>query len=346
MFRTTRSFIRCLSALVAGLYALAMVIYFVLRFTVGDDFWWLSLLNSFACLLFLPLILLFPLAILLKQRAALFQLLPFVVLGSVWLGLQYLPKTHTAVSGRMLKIVTFNVWGDNPRLDEVQAWLRETNADVVMLQEIPERYAEGGLSVLEDVYPYQFVQDTDVRSWGNAVLSRLPFIQTENFDLEGDGTPSHQRIVINAGDQTMALYNIHLLMPICDRPHFYLPIDNPVLHVALHYDDGSRNQQLGRLLTTIETEKFPFVVAGDFNTSSQSVIYNTLADQMQDSFGEAGVGLGGSWPVAVNGELPEFLPALFRVDYIWHSDHFQAVEANIGPKLGSDHLPVTATLGI
>lgn len=342
MLHTAQSFFRSLLTLVASLYALAMVIYFVLRFTVGDGFWWLSLLNAFACLLFLPLALLFPLALLLKQRIVLFQLLPFVVLGALWLGLQYLPKTHTAASGSVLNIVTFNVWGDNPRLDEVQAWLREVNADVVMLQEIPEHYANGGLSVLEDVYPYQFVQDT--RAWGNAILSRLPFIQTENFDLEGDGTLSHQRIVINVGDQTMALYNIHLLMPICDRPHFYLPIDNPVLHVALRYDDGSRNQQIGRLLTTIETEKFPFVVAGDFNTSSQSVIYNTLAGQMKDSFSEAGVGLGGSWPVAVNGELPDFFPALIRVDYIWHSDHFQAVEANIGPKLGSDHLPVLATL--
>jgi endonuclease/exonuclease/phosphatase family metal-dependent hydrolase len=263
-----------------------------------------------------------------------------------WLGLQYLPKNQSAASSTMLKIVTFNVWGDNRRLNDVQAWLLDVSADVVMLQEIPESYAKGGLSVFEDIYPYQYVQDTNIRVWGNAILSRFPFVQTENFDLEGDGTPSHQRVVINLGDKTVALYNIHLLMPLGEKAHFDLGIDNPYLHMALKYDDNLRNQQIARLLSYIDSEPNPFVMAGDFNTSAQSVTYNTLAAQMRDSFHEAGMGLGGSWPIAVSGELPEFFPALFRIDYIWHSDHFQTISAHVGPKLGSDHLPVFATMNL
>jgi endonuclease/exonuclease/phosphatase family metal-dependent hydrolase len=289
---------------------------------------------------------LFPLAILFRQRLAFFQLLPFVALGAVWLGLQYLPESQVVAADTRLKIVTFNVGGNNSRLDAAQAWLREVDANVVLLQEIPESYAQGGLSVLEDVYPYQFVQDTDTRFRGNAVLSRYPFIKTENFDLAGDGTPSQQRVIINFGAKTTVLYNIHLSMPVTGSPRFDLSNDNALLHMAVNFDDSSRNQQIARLLAQIETEPYPFVMAGDFNTSAQSVTYNTLASQMRDSFQEAGTGLGGNWPVAVNGELPEFFPALFRIDYIWHSDEFRAVQANVGPKLGSDHLPLVATLGI
>jgi endonuclease/exonuclease/phosphatase (EEP) superfamily protein YafD len=40
------------------------------------------------------------------------------------------------------------------------------------------------------------------------------------------------------------------------------------------------------------------------------------------------------------------MPPLVRIDYVWHSDDFHAVEAALGPYLGSDHLPVTAALAL
>lgn len=67
---------------------------------------------------------------------------------------------------------------------------------------------------------------------------------------------------------------------------------------------------------------------------------------MNDSFREAGVGLGTSWPVSRMRGLPWFIPPLIRIDYIWHSDHFRAVMAQQGPERGSDHLPVLATLAM
>ena len=36
---------------------------------------------------------------------------------------------------------------------------------------------------------------------------------------------------------------------------------------------------------------------------------------------------------------------MLRLDYIWHDDHFRALNAEKGPSgLGSDHLPVVADL--
>jgi vancomycin resistance protein VanJ len=325
------------------LYILMMAGYLILRVVFGDGFWWLAFLNAIAHLPYLPLLILFPIALLSDGKSAL-RLAPLVLIALLWFAPYYLPKQPAVVNGSALKLVTFNVWGDNPRLEDVEQWLRETHADVILLQEIPEQYSTDGLPGLRDIYPYQMVQSLDMREWGNAILSRYPFGETENFDLEGDGTPSHQRVTLDWGGQLIAIYNIHLVMPIGDQAHLSFPINNPFLNLALKYDDTLRNYEIDQLLTRLETETYPFIVGGDFNTSDQSMIYHRIAAYMRDTFREVGSGFGGSWPLPLAGEFPSFIPPLFRVDYIWHSDHFTAVSAEQGPPLGSDHLAVVATL--
>jgi endonuclease/exonuclease/phosphatase (EEP) superfamily protein YafD len=329
----------------ASLYIALLVGYLLLRIVFGDGFWWLALLNALAHLWFLPLVILFPLAILIDGRTA-FRLMPLVLVAGLWFGPYFRSKSVPEATGPTLRVVTFNVWGDNPRMAEVDTWIRESGADVVLLQEIPETYSENGFASLLDIYPYQAVQPLAMRVWGNAILSRLPFTESENFDLEGDGTPSHQRVTIDWDGTVVALYNIHLVMPIGDQPHFSTPIDNPFLHLALKYDDTFRDAEITRLVKRLDQEKLPFVMGGDFNTSDQSVVYQQLADHGRDSFREMGDNFGGSWPLPVNGEFPAFIPPLLRVDYIWHSDPFQAVEAGQGTPLGSDHLAVMATLSL
>jgi hypothetical protein len=153
------------------------------------------------------------------------------------------------------------VWGDNVLLTKVEAWLCQTDADVVLLQEIPPSYADRGIPSLKDVYPHQLHQFIQSWPWGNFLISR-----------------------------------------------------------------------------------YPFIVAGDFNICEHSVIYGELAARMADSFREAGTGFGTSWPLPVAKEIPVFVPPLVRIDYIWHSKHFRAIDASQGPRLGSDHLPLFATL--
>jgi endonuclease/exonuclease/phosphatase (EEP) superfamily protein YafD len=78
--------------------------------------------------------------------------------------------------------------------------------------------------------------------------------------------------------------------------------------------------------------------------SEYSAIYQDIADTMTDAYREANSDWGGTWPISVVEELPRFVPPLLRVDYVWHSDHFQTLKAQRGPPLGSDHLPLYARL--
>ena len=71
-----------------------------------------------------------------------------------------------------------------------------------------------------------------------------------------------------------------------------------------------------------------------------------LAGRLADAYRQAGWGLGHTAPASVEGLDRVPSPSrLFRIDYVWHSDHWQTLDAHVGEWDGqSDHLSVFATL--
>lgn len=327
------------------IYLLLFGAYLALRGLFGDSLWWLSFINTFAYVLLLPLVILLPLALLSQTPQTLVRLLPVMAVGGVWFAPYYLPKAPAAAGGVPLRVVTANVWGNNHDLSTIEDWVRSTDADLVLLQEISPAHAQANLPGLLDAYPYQANQ-ADLSRWGsNTTLSRYPIVETSEVDLGVANQPELVRVVVDIQGQRIAVYNVHLAWPGGDsRVPLPARIQNPYLHMALGFNDRPRNQQIEQLLRHLQDEPYPYIVAGDFNTSDHSVIYGQIAVQMKDSFREAGNGLGKSWPVSRTRGLPGIIPPLVRIDYIWHSDAFQTLQAEIGPAIGSDHLPVLATL--
>ncbi|GIL14130.1 MAG: endonuclease [Chloroflexota bacterium] len=342
-FSGTFKIIKLLLPAAANLYAAAMVVYLALRLVFGDGFWWLSLLNTFAHLLFLPLLPLLALAALARARLTALRLLPLAALGGFWIGPYYLPRAEAPASGSTIQVLTFNIWGNNRRLKTVEEWIRHSGADLVLLQEVAPIYNNERLEGLKDLYPYQSVQPDQARWGGNVTLSRYPILDEAYIDLETPEAAMPLRLLLDVNGQIVAVYNVHLAWPVAET-RLSLPVDNMYLQVALGFDDSIRNRQIAGLLRHLRAEPYPFIVGGDFNTSDQSDTYRLLAAQLNDAFRAAGRGFGGTWPVSAARGLPAFLPPLIRIDYLWHSDHFRALDARRGPQLGSDHLPVLATL--
>jgi endonuclease/exonuclease/phosphatase family metal-dependent hydrolase len=88
------------------------------------------------------------------------------------------------------------------------------------------------------------------------------------------------------------------------------------------------------------------IVVGDFNTTDQSEAYAILDQELTDSHRTAGWGFGHTFPTEF-GTFREFpiVPRLVRIDMIWHTDAFVALESHVSNSHGeSDHLPVLATL--
>jgi endonuclease/exonuclease/phosphatase (EEP) superfamily protein YafD len=322
-----------------------MALYLALRALFGDRLWWLALLNDFAALLFLPLGLLLPLAAWVRARGLVAGTGALALLALGWFGPYFLPAPQAPVQGTPVKVVTFNVWGHNAHLEAVEAWLLAQDADLVVLQEVPPRYADEGVPALRRRYPHQFSQPTDERLWGNVLLSQHPIRTVER--LPGPGVPARHRFVVEIDGRPLAVYSAHIAMPIGEPrlPRLTGGLPFP-LQIAGRYDAAARIAEVDRLLERVEREPYPFVVAGDFNLSEQSATYGRLAARLGDAFRHAGSGWGGSWPVPVIDELPRWVPPLLRVDYIWHGPQLRAVEARRGPVLGSDHRPFYAILDL
>jgi vancomycin resistance protein VanJ len=334
--------------LTASLYLLNILIYLLARVVIQDRFWLLGLVNSFAYLVFLPLMILLPLALVTRSRRALISLLPIIFLLVIWFGPRFLPKSIPAEDRPTLRVLTNNVWRLNPTPEAVVGLITEQKPDVVFLQEVHLATQGEALATLDAEYPYQSQLIDELRlamyEGSNITLSRYPLVESEKIELGLITLPVIYRDVIDFDGQRIALYNIHLMTPIGGtRANIS---DNYFAKVALGYDDSARNRQIEVLLDYLANEPYPYIAAGDFNTSDLSMTYTTLTARMRDSFGEAGIGLGHTWPAGEALALPSFLPPLVRMDYIWHSAGLQTVRAWQGAFVGGDHLPVLADIRI
>lgn len=341
-----RKRLRTVVSLVSGGYALLLGIYLVVRFVLGDRVWWLAFFHNYLPFYFLPLPILLIAALLARARRGLLLTMLLLVVGVLKFAPFYLPKPTVSVSGTPLKVISFNMWGSNPPQEDIVDWLLTQDADVVLLQEITPDWVDNQVPELLDSYPYQFSQTTDIRRWGLGVLSRHEPLTFAYIDLENDGSGTHQRLTFDYDGTTIAVYNVHLHKPLGGTDHIRLPIKQAFVDQFTRYDSSGRDSQVRELLAVLIDEPHPFIVAGDFNLTEFAALYRPLAATMYDSYRIGGSGFGATWPVAKRAGLPSWLPPMVRIDYIWHSAAFKTVTSERGPRLGSDHLPLIATLDL
>lgn len=326
--------LRALILAAVNLYAFGLILYLLLRLLLGDDLWWMGLINNFVPLYFLPLIVLLPLALMLRAPWVFVRLLPLVLIGVLWFGPLFLPRSVAAVAGDDLKVVTFNMLMGNDRIDDIRAWMTAQDPDLVLMQEvIPHDCCP--LPEMPDDYTMILPDDFGPHGFGPAIFSRLPVADVEIFSLES--TRKQIRVEVDLNGQRIAVYNMHLQLPTL-RPQR----NNGSI---TFYDESTRRRQVAALITRLENESLPYVVAGDFNLSDMSEAYAELAAVMDDSFRQTATGFGMTWPAYRDGsEQLALMTPVMRLDYVWYSAAFRAVDGYRGPFLGSDHLPVVARL--
>lgn len=327
------------SAVVVCLYCVPFSIYLLLRLLIGDGIWWMAFLNNFLFWGFVPLALLLPLALLSRMPRLTALVLVLLGVGVIRYTPRFLPQNIAgAQAGEMLRVIQFNMWGANQQQDQVIVWLSQSDADVVTLQETPPAFRRERLSELRQAFPYQFT-NAQGDEWGQVILSRYPFVET------GVSVLGQPRVVIDVNGRHMTVYDVHLEMPNRETPHIRLPIDISWLNAVVKYDATLRDQQLEMLLSQLSGEAGDLIVAGDFNISDDAVTYYRIAEVLRDSYSEVGYGLGRTWGARTSEEgLPEWLPPLVRIDYVWYRGAMQAIRAEVGVEMGSDHLPVLVTL--
>jgi len=309
-----------------------------------DAFWFVAFLHSFAPYVAMTSILLLLLMVMMRYRSGIRIGILQVSLTLMIFAPMFIPTVvQQPIQDDDLHVITYNIWGRNPRFTEAIAWIGEQEADVVVLQEIMAEYEEPRLDPIRDVYPYEAYVKGSVR-----ILSQYPFITTSTPRLEfmsqEHGGRYVLRIEIEKDAQRYVIYGVHVSLP--EQTDSHLPVDIPVFpfSVAFRYNETRRDTQIQRLIKLVEQERYPVIVAGDLNMSAWSRDYRDLANTMQDSW--QGRGWGTSWPDSTAVPIPNIIPPLLRLDYIWHTHNIITLDAQQYAPIGSDHYPLSAWLRI
>jgi vancomycin resistance protein VanJ len=100
---------------------------------VGDQFWWLALLNTLAPLLFLPLLVLWPVDWLLHRRWRGWPLLLPTLYCLGLYGHLFTPAWSTLPdpAGPTFSVMTFNIWGGSYQPRSTQVFAKNQLPDIV-----------------------------------------------------------------------------------------------------------------------------------------------------------------------------------------------------------------------
>lgn len=236
-----------------------------------------------------------------------------------------------------IKMMSYNVrmfnhweWIDDDNIpNKIVDFVNKQNPDILLLQEYYKK---------DDAkfnYPFEFVKTKKISDKsGLAIFSKYPIINSGSFDFKGTSNNIIFVDILNKKD-TIRVYNLHLqsLQINPDQENF-----------------GQENSEklLGRLRDgftkqAIQTEKFlnqqkkwkgKTIIAGDFNNTSFSWVYNKITKDKKDAFIEAGEGFGKTF----NYTFP------MRIDFILTDETANITSFTTFENKLSDHFPILTTL--
>jgi endonuclease/exonuclease/phosphatase (EEP) superfamily protein YafD len=311
----------------ADLYAGGVIAYLLLRVTVGDRFWLVSLAGTFLQWILLPGFVFLAILVAMKRwpRVAM-ALVPVVAFLGLYGGLLMPhPRPQTACAAedgcQHLRVMTFNIASGAAPGESVLGAIQAADPDIVALEELVQSQIDVLDPALADEYPYRVHFPAVIN--GKGLWSRYPILDAEMRVFGSDNTQ-----LVTTVDIDGTLVTVVAAHP--PRPRL-------TLRGGYVFDSGVDEDY--RQLAAIGAAGGPAILMGDFNNTDQSNNYRVMRQAgLTDVFRAAGSGLGDTFPARL---WP--LPPV-RIDFIWVTDHFEPLHAAVGPDGGSDHYPVVADL--
>lgn len=225
--------------------------------------------------------------------------------GSWW------APTATAVvpADGTVKVVSQNLFADNPTPEATARALVATGADLIAVQELGGTDRPPVQRILDAAYPYREERGT-VALW-----SRYPTSGTGTADV-GIGWQRGLRTHVATPYGDLVVYVVHL----------------PSVRPA---DTATRNDGLRILSRQLSADNAPHVlVAGDFNTATTDRHWDSFASGYTDAQSRPGAGPGFTWPAGF---------PLARLDHILLRG-LTATTSSVLRLPGPDHRAPTATV--
>ncbi len=186
--------------------------------------------------------------------------------------------------------------------------------------------------------------------WGLATFSKFPILNEGTVFYEAGKSNFCIYSDLDINNKTVRVYNAHF-----QSNHF-----KQEEYEFLEYPDSlesnnnklkntknilrrikkaaiKRSQQVDELKLHMAACPYPIILCGDFNDTPFSYTYQTLKNDLDDSFIEKGEGFGSTYIK---------LPINFRIDYILHSPNIQTHSFRVKNGKLSDHYPIQSWLSI
>jgi endonuclease/exonuclease/phosphatase family metal-dependent hydrolase len=213
-------------------------------------------------------------------------------------------------------------------------------ADSGKYQTIAKMKKEGGMPFFH--FEKKYTSKTD-RSWGTAIFSRYPIINTGAIMFSNQTQNSCSYADIKIDTVIVRVFNIHLQSVYFSKQDYQYLHDiseNQEVQVAPTKQIVSklkkafilRGQQALKIEAAIEDSPYPVIVCGDFNDTPASFSYHTLSKKLNDAFLLAGWGTGATYAG---------FPTNYRIDYIFTGKNFEVAHYRTTCVNYSDHRPIT-----
>ncbi|GLB50375.1 hypothetical protein Y10_27430 [Neptunitalea sp. Y10] len=240
-------------------------------------------------------------------------------------------------------MMTYNVRGFNYTKwskqegisDSIAKLVATENPDVVMFQEFHKP--------VFNVYDKMFLHKTAVfRSGqnGQAIFSNYKIVDTGEFNFkESRNNIIYADILIHA--DTVRFYNVHLETNRVtnDIEGGLMEADKSKMAYTLSNSFKIQQQQIDALIAQLKEYKGKVVIAGDFNNTAYSYIYNELKTEydLQDSFEVKGSSFGNTYGF-------KYFP--LRIDFVLSDKSLEVKAHKNYDQYYSDHYPVKVTFGL
>ncbi len=264
-------------------------------------------------------------------------------------------------SSKSLKVLTYNIqifnllgrthFGEHQQ--QLFHFIQSENPDIICFQEFYTNVDKGlslsKINSLLENYPYRHIEwivEGDASKYGIAIYSKYRLVNKSRLSFKNTNNSTIFADVL-WGTDTVRLFNNHLQSIKFDRQNYKFITNQgdysqtqkikELQDISFRLRDAfiKRAEQADHLSRKIQNSSYPVIVCGDFNDTPISYTYRKIRGNLNDSFLEAGRGLGSTY----EGKFPSY-----RIDFILHSSSLETFFYETKRVKLSDHYPVVAEI--
>jgi endonuclease/exonuclease/phosphatase family metal-dependent hydrolase len=234
-----------------------------------------------------------------------------------------LPQISTNKSGHSIRVMSFNMSGGSFDSRKLNIQIEFNQPDIMVFQ-------ESSHSKLKKTLPKNwFLNCQQSQCVASKTKSKITDFQTRRI-FDGWGTFAALFELTIAG-QTVYILNVHLETP----RKAYENIRYGQFNLSLMKKIYEQRYLEATLAKSLAVSYSPLIIAGDFNMTSDSWIYNYSFGEYSNAFNDKGLGFGDTKHTTLLG---------VKIDHILIDQDFSVVNSWVDIDTGSDHRPLFADI--